>query len=222
MKEGMHIFDMKLKEKYGPTYGTHVLGKPDLASSDLEILRRVMVKDFSHFEDRVDFIKVNPKDDYSLQLNALSVKTGDEWRRIRNTITPAFTTGKIKRKYQDFFQLLINAIDDENEINQQDKDVDSDIIHEEISKTKKNGISKIELLAQSWIVLVAGYETTAFTLQMVIYIISKIPEIQEKMRDEIMEVIGDKTEIDYDDITKLKYINQVVQETLRMYPPAAR
>uniref|UniRef100_A0A914DT57 Cytochrome P450 n=1 Tax=Acrobeloides nanus TaxID=290746 RepID=A0A914DT57_9BILA len=125
-------------------------------------------------------------------------------------------------KYQDFFQLLINAIDDENEINQQDKDVDSDIIHEEISKTKKNGISKIELLAQSWIVLVAGYETTAFTLQMVIYVISKIPEIQEKMRDEVMEVIGDKTEIDYDDITKLKYINQVVQETLRMYPPAAR
>uniref|UniRef100_A0A914CRE5 Cytochrome P450 n=1 Tax=Acrobeloides nanus TaxID=290746 RepID=A0A914CRE5_9BILA len=78
------------------------------------------------------------------------------------------------------------------------------------------------LLAQSFIVLAAGYETTAFTLQMVIYIISKMPEIQEKMRDEIMEVIGDKVEIEYDDIIQLKYINQVVNEALRMYPPAAR
>lgn len=77
-------------------------------------------------------------------------------------------------------------------------------------------------MAQSFIVLAAGYETTAFTLQMVIYIISKLPEIQEKMRDEVMEVIGDKKEIEYDDIVKLKYINQVIQETLRMYPPVAR
>ena len=57
---------------------------------------------------------------------------------------------------------------------------------------------------------------------MVIYIISKMPEIQEKMRDEIMEVIGDKTEIEYDDIVQLKYINQVINEALWMYPPAAR
>uniref|UniRef100_A0A914CR83 Cytochrome P450 n=1 Tax=Acrobeloides nanus TaxID=290746 RepID=A0A914CR83_9BILA len=49
-----------------------------------------------------------------------------------------------------------------------------------------------------------------------------MPEIQEKMRDEIMEVIGDKEEIGYDDIAKLKYVNQVVQETLRMYPAVAR
>jgi cytochrome P450 len=71
-------------------------------------------------------------------------------------------------------------------------------------------------------VLAAGYETTASTLHMIIYIISKMPEIQEKMRDEIMEVIGDKEEIVYDDIAKLKYVNQVVQETLRMYPAVAR
>lgn len=37
-----------------------------------------------------------------------------------------------------------------------------------------------------------------------------------------MEVIGDKKNIEYEDLTKLKYVNQVVQETLRMYAPAPR
>lgn len=50
------------------------------------------------------------------------------------------------KKYGDFFQLLINAIDDEGE--QENGHVtgeDSDIIHETISKGKKKGISKIEV-----------------------------------------------------------------------------
>jgi cytochrome P450 len=82
--------------------------------------------------------------------------------------------------------------------------------------------NQFKLLGQAFIVLNAGYETTATTLMNIVYIIAKLPEIQEKMRDEIMEVIGDKAEIVYEDLSKLKYINQVVQETLRMYPPAPR
>uniref|UniRef100_A0A914DX68 Cytochrome P450 n=1 Tax=Acrobeloides nanus TaxID=290746 RepID=A0A914DX68_9BILA len=125
------------------------------------------------------------------------------------------------KKHQDFFQLLINVVDELNQDEIENKE-DSDIIHEEIVKSKKKGLSKIELLGQAFIVLNAGYETTATTLQNIVYIIAKLPEIQEKMRDEIMEVIGDKAEIVYEDLSKLKYINQVVQETLRMYPPAPR
>jgi hypothetical protein len=64
-KEGRHKFDLKCKEKYGHTYGyfyelffnflicrSYFMGKADLASSDLDILRHILVKDFDHFQDR--------------------------------------------------------------------------------------------------------------------------------------------------------------------------
>lgn len=40
-----------------------------------------------------------------------------------------------------------------------------------------------------------------------------------RCRAEIDEVIGSRTEITYDDITKLKYLSCVFKEALRLYPP---
>lgn len=71
-------------------------------------------------------------------------------------------------------------------------------------------------------VLISGYETTASTLQFIIFILSKLSDIQERVRDEINEVVGDRPEITYEDLGKMNYMWQVVQETLRMYPPIQR
>lgn len=44
--------DMNLLKIYGNTYGAFLFGKPDLCTGDLDFLRKLMVKDFGHFEDR--------------------------------------------------------------------------------------------------------------------------------------------------------------------------
>lgn len=77
-------------------------------------------------------------------------------------------------------------------------------------------------MAQSFVVLIAGYETSATTLHFMIYVLAKLPHIQDKLREEIIEVIGEKEEISYEDLTKLKYLHQVMLEVLRMYPPTTR
>lgn len=45
------------------------------------------------------------------------------------------------------------------------------------------------------------------------------PEIQEKVADELKEVFySDEVEINYDNITKLEYLERVIKESLRLCP----
>jgi cytochrome P450 len=48
--------------------------------------------------------------------------------------------------------------------------------------------------------------------------ISENPEIQEKIYKEIKQVIGERDPT-YEDVEKLVYLSQAINETLRMFPP---
>ncbi|XP_013874714.1 cholesterol 24-hydroxylase, partial [Austrofundulus limnaeus] len=67
---------------------------------------------------------------------------------------------------------------------------------------------------------IAGQETTANKLGFCIMELGRHPEILEKVRKEVDDVIGMKQDISYDDLGKLIYLSQVLKETLRMYPTA--
>nr|UOU03247.1 cytochrome P450 3049F1 [Brachionus rubens] len=66
---------------------------------------------------------------------------------------------------------------------------------------------------------VAGQETTANTLAFVMLELGRNPHVLEKLRLEIDSVLGSKSFISYEDITKLTYTNCVYKETLRLWPP---
>ncbi|XP_014234525.2 cytochrome P450 6k1-like [Trichogramma pretiosum] len=76
-----------------------------------------------------------------------------------------------------------------------------------------------QLLAQSAIFFVAGLETSAITMTFTLMELARHPEIQKKVRDEIREKIG-KATLTYDMISQMSYLQQVVSEILRLYPPA--
>ena len=57
---------------------------------------------------------------------------------------------------------------------------------------------------------------------MIIYILAKLPEIQDRLRDEINNILEEREDIEYDDIVQFQYMNQVIFETMRMYPAASR
>jgi len=52
-----------------------------------------------------------------------------------------------------------------------------------------------------------------------LYNVAQDGEVEAKILNEIDEIIGDR-ELQYSDLSKLKYVNQVINESLRMYPPA--
>ncbi|PVD38385.1 hypothetical protein C0Q70_00999 [Pomacea canaliculata] len=79
-------------------------------------------------------------------------------------------------------------------------------------------LSRTEVVAQAVAFFIAGYETTASTLQYMAYCLALHPEVQEKIVSEIKEQLGDEVPT-HEGVTKLKYLDSVIHETLRMYPP---
>ncbi|HEX4212333.1 MAG TPA: cytochrome P450 [Candidatus Dormibacteraeota bacterium] len=64
----------------------------------------------------------------------------------------------------------------------------------------------------------AGHETTAVTLTWTLLLLSRHPEVADRVRTEIEEVLGERLP-EPDDVRSLRYLNWVVQEALRLYPP---
>lgn len=65
--------------------------------------------------------------------------------------------------------------------------------------------------------IVAGHETTALTLSWALYLCAFDPAVQDKAHAEARSVLGDRA-ANADDIAKLPYIRQVIEEALRLYP----
>ncbi|GFY41651.1 cytochrome P450 3A9 [Trichonephila inaurata madagascariensis] len=85
------------KERYlrlGPIYGHFEGNAPVLSVAEPRLLREIMVKEFSSISNRrfVNLRGGNPVADATLP-----VLSGEAWRRVRNIVSPTFTTGKIKR-----------------------------------------------------------------------------------------------------------------------------
>ena len=78
--------------------------------------------------------------------------------------------------------------------------------------------------------LVAGFETSSTVLGYLAHVLCHHPEIQENLANEIQRHLqeADHSELQrqngvdglsYEAITKMEYLDQVIKETLRMFPP---
>ncbi|XP_023233443.1 cytochrome P450 3A21-like isoform X2 [Centruroides sculpturatus] len=71
------------------------------------------------------------------------------------------------------------------------------------------------IVANAVIFMIAGYDTTSTMLAWCTHYLVKYPEEQERVRLEINENI-ENNKIEYADLPKLKYLGQIISETLRV------
>lgn len=81
-----------------------------------------------------------------------------------------------------------------------------------------------EIVAQCFLFFVAGFDTTSTMLTLASYELIANPDIQQKLYEEILETNEeiDGKPITYDVLQKMKYMDQIICETLRKWPPAAQ
>ena len=329
--------------RHEKVYGWFMFGKPILAINDIELVKRIKVKDFNHFVDGWDDNmaknqKLGGDLDTLFNSHMGNAKEG-EWRDIRSSFSPIFTSGKMKgmltyikhvgvalteeigRKAEaaeefeqkevfgkfsldalascafgvdaesfsntesqfvnhaakifsttfvsligtmfrfvpgvpqlykffninvfhpksvDFFKdivlqtlkarkeskdrrndlidLILDCIKDENTEDNVNED-DDDQYHRDMKFThkKQKTLDNQAIVSNLILLLVVGYDTTGMTLSYLAYAMSKNPDIQEKLQEEIDQAFedADNSFPDYNTIQNMPYLDMIINETLR-------
>jgi len=77
-----------------------------------------------------------------------------------------------------------------------------------------------QLVDELNILLVAGHETSANALAWAFYLLARYPAVQDQLAAEIERELPAGQEVEFGDLPRLPYALQVVQEAMRLYPPA--
>ncbi len=80
------------------------------------------------------------------------------------------------------------------------------------------GMSDELVLSESIQLLAAGHETSSSALSWTLYLLSRHRDCIDELRHEFDAVLGDAP-VQYADVAKLTFATQVLEESLRLYPP---
>lgn len=92
LSKPIHEIDTARYNQYGKLFGTFETGKAALFIGDPELVKQVMVKDFSSLPNRRAITFNDPLLD-----NMMSLAPVELWRKIRPAASPAFSTGKLRK-----------------------------------------------------------------------------------------------------------------------------
>ena len=115
------------------------------------------------------------------------------------------------RKYaSDCISTRMNDIADKNNV---PNDLLSLVIND-------GSLTREEIIDEFVTIFIAGQETTANSLAFTLYKILSNPHVEKRLLSEIEEALGDRVEVEFDDLPKLKYTGQMLEESLRKHPIA--
>ncbi len=86
--------------------------------------------------------------------------------------------------------------------------------YEDTGEAMPDNLLRDELMT----VFLAGHETTATALTWTFYLLSKHPDVYQKLKKEVKEVVGDG-ELTFQHLHQLKYTKACLNESMRLFPP---
>ncbi|KAH9927396.1 cytochrome P450 [Amylocystis lapponica] len=112
------------------------------------------------------------------------------------------------------------------------KDIMSIMLRANSSSSETDRLTDAELLGQMNTIMFAGFETTTIAICRVIFILAERAEVQARLRSEIRAAklrIASASDaqrwedvpLSYDELMSLPYLDAIVRETLRVYPPTS-
>lgn len=96
----------------------------------------------------------------------------------------------------------------------------SDFLSHILKQQKDRGMTKEEIFGVSSLLIIAGSETTATLLSGATYYLLRNPRVMQKLVAEVRGQFISEDQINMSSVYGLNYMLAVLDETLRMYPPA--
>uniref|UniRef100_A0A8D3D5Y8 Thromboxane-A synthase n=1 Tax=Scophthalmus maximus TaxID=52904 RepID=A0A8D3D5Y8_SCOMX len=129
-----------------------------------------------------------------------------------------------EERRRDFLQLMLDARTSKESVSLEHFDTlnHTDELRSHSRGTQKKMITEDEIVGQAFVFLLAGYETSSNTLAFTCYLLAIHPECQRKVQDEVDEFFTRYELPDYTNVQELKYLDMVICEALRLYPPGFR
>ncbi|KAK9679998.1 Cytochrome P450 [Popillia japonica] len=119
------------------------------------------------------------------------------WNVIKDTAQYRKESGT---RRNDAFQLLLDILDDEGQDNSK--------------------LNFDEMAAQAFMFFAAGFETSSTLMSFAVYELAQNQDVQNKLRDEVNKVLDqNEGELTYETLFDTPYLDMVISETLRKYPP---
>lgn len=88
-----------------------------------------------------------------------------------------------------------------------------------LSMKNKHKLTDKDIIEEVGTFFVAGYDTVSSSIGFVLFLLGHRQHIQDRVYNELHEIFGDsEREITVDDLKKMKYLEQCMKETIRMYP----
>jgi len=130
---------------------------------------------------------------------------------------PAFRRSKKARAELD---RIIYGMIDERRKNPSDRgDLLSMLLMAQDEEAGGAGMTDQQVRDEAMTIFLAGHETTANALSWTWYLLSGAPDVEARLHEEVDRVLGGRLPT-LADLPNLPYVEQVVTESMRLYPPA--
>lgn len=73
------------------------------------------------------------------------------------------------------------------------------------------GLTFNQLAAQAFVFFLGGFETSSSTMGFALHLLALHPEVQQRARDEVQQVLARHKQLNYEALRDLKYVKQIVQ-----------
>ncbi|KAF2906011.1 hypothetical protein ILUMI_00164 [Ignelater luminosus] len=134
--------------------------------------------------------------------------------------TRSFSLQVIKEKRLDYQKKLAESKEEHQSFYEEGSVKRKTFLDQLIESSDKTGanLTDVELRDEVDTFMIAGSDTTASIVSFALVMLAMFPEMQDKVYEEVSEVLGSDKPVEWTDLGKFVYLERVLKETLRLFP----